>query len=259
MQQEHPKVADGLSDYLGISYYLYTTPHNYLVLGLFLLFSLLYLLEIKMLYATLGLFSFSLVIFSFYENNLAGCGELGLVSLIFLVQFIAYFRSYLNKSVDLNKERIQFPLQLLAAAYTLSALTKLRTSGIDWFTTDAENFAVHVMRYHYSAYVSYGLEWYRIKGEFIANFIVQHLLLVKIVLGGVIVLELAAFVLMRSKKHAFVYGMLILIFHTGVFVTINLFIPSFVVPLLALTVNPLYGFFQLFLTKQKPTYRQDYS
>lgn len=240
-QKDYSKVANGVCDYLGCSSYLYTAPYNCIIFGIFSLLSLMYLLEIKMVVATFGLFLVSLLVFSYYENYLGGCGELGLVSLIFFVQLIAYIRASFNGKLNLNKERIYFPLQLLAAAYTLTAVAKLRASGVDWFTSDAKNFAAHVLRYHYSAYVSYGVENFRIKGEIISDFIFNNLLVTKVALGAVLVLELSAFVLMLGKKFAFAYGVLIVFFHLGVLVIMNLFIPSFAISIIALSINPLYG------------------
>jgi hypothetical protein len=198
----------------------------------------LYIADIKMIVCTLLLFVISVLIFSIGESN-GMWGRNGLLSIIFMAQFIAYIFHYYGIGRSLNRNRVQFSLQAIAAVYTLAAISKINTSGINWLI-DSPNLALQVLKSFSYEYVTTGDVSYQVAGLSKANWIIQHPLLTKILLGGSLLLEAFSFLILINKKWAFFYGLLLLSMHVGIKVFLDLFFPCISMPMVAFCINPLY-------------------
>lgn len=198
----------------------------------------LYIADIKMIVSTLSLFMISVLIFSIGESN-GMWGRNGLLSLIFLAQFIAYIFHYNGIGLSLSRNRVQFSLQAIAAVYTLAAISKINTSGINWLT-DSPNLALQVLKSFNYEYITTGDVSYKVAGVSQANWIIQHPLLTKILLGGSLISEAFSFLILINKKWAFVYGLLLLSMHIGIKVFMDIFFPTISLPMVAFCINPLY-------------------
>jgi hypothetical protein len=201
--------------------------------------SLMYIFEIQFLLSSLLLFVLAVVILSIEEAN-GNPAENGLLSLVFFAQFLAYLFKKIKPDSNLVRNRMQFSAQIFAAAYVLSAISKLWNSGIGWFTTDAPKFALEVLRVFNSRYITYGDIAYRDRGYALAGFLIQHLLFTKVILALALLIELFAFVLMINKKLAFYYAFLLLALHLGIYLSLGIFFPTVMLPMMIFFINPLY-------------------
>src|ERR1043165_6650696 len=158
---------------------------------------LMYLFEVAMLVCLPLLAVVSFYLFSYLEA-VGLKGEYGLFSLTFLSQFIAYVRHKRNPATDLATERVHFPLQLIAAAYVLSAISKLWVSGLGWFNENAVNFAVQIYREYSSSYASSGQIAFEGLARDYSSFILQNVWLIKLLLGFCVLIEACAFIDRKS-------------------------------------------------------------
>lgn len=219
--------------------YFVTPPMNYIITVLLIGLSMLYVLEMEMLLCTFFIFCFIVIFMSLEESN-GNPAENGILSLIFFAQFLAYLIHAFNPTSKLADNRLQYTAQFFAAAYTLSAISKLSTSGVAWFTTDASKFPLEVMRVFYSNYVTYGNIQNYMNGIFISDFMLTHLLLTKLMLFFALLTESFAFMLMMNRKISFYYAILLLTVHIGIYLTMGIFFATFILPLIAFFINPLY-------------------
>lgn len=199
-----------------------------------LILSVLYIAERKMALTTLFMFVFSLIAFTLEESN-GILNRCGLYTLTFLAQSIAYFRN--NDS--LKAERIQFPVQIIAAGYFLSSISKLHQSGLYW-VTDAPYASIQMVKsYCYNYFDSGNVEALH-KGMAQSNFALQHQLLVKILFGCSLLFESFAWLAVRNKASAFVIGLLLTAMHIGILYFMNILIVAIFYPMLIFMVNPVY-------------------
>ncbi len=231
-------IHENLCSYIDCSF-VAQVPFNYLATATIVVLGVLYALELKMLWTLPILCVVCVLVFS-YAESLGMKGEYGLFSLFFLAQFIAYLRHHLNSTTDLKTERIQFPLQILAAAYTLSAISKLQTSGLGWVNDNAESFGLLVFREYLSAFSTTGDIQYAISGGNISSYLLEHLWMIKIILGLSVLLEGCSFILITGKRNASRYAILLIAMHIGIYLTMNLVLYTIVVSMVALTINPIY-------------------
>jgi hypothetical protein len=154
---------------------------------------------------------------------------------VFFVQALAYYR---NNST-LSEERIQFPIQIIAAGYMLAAISKLSEAGLHW-VTDSPRISLQILKgYSYTYFNTGDITAYKL-GMARAAFITQHKAMVEIVCGISLFLELFAWIAVKNKRTAFVYGLLLLAMHVGIFYFLNVFIGAVFYPMLVFMVNPLY-------------------
>lgn len=205
----------------------------------------LYVLEVGMMVCTFLLFTIGVFVYSIGESN-GVWGRIGILSLVFFAQFAAYALNYLGLSQKLNRNRVQFAIQIIAAVYTLAAISKIATSGIDWFI-NSPNISLQVLKSFNYQYVTNGNLQLQQQGTAMAEWIMTHPLLTKFLLCGSLVLEVFAFVLLINKTWAFVFGLLLLAMHKGMSIVMNIFFPSISLPMVIFCINPLYLVVVLFL------------
>lgn len=211
---------------------------KYALILVIIIASLLYLLEIKQMYTCLVLFSVSTFLFTVEESN-GILNRNGLFTFVFFAQFLAYLLHQYDSKSDIKKNRIQFSVQIIAAGYTLSALSKLYHSGIFWIQ-DGKRITLQILKSFYTVFVTEGdITWIR-KAENMVDFIENHPLIVSLLLGSSLFLELFALVSIKSKKHALIYGLFLLLMHLGIYIVMDITIGSIVYPMILFMINPYY-------------------
>jgi len=196
--------------------------------------ALLYIFEKWMTATTFFMFALSLVLFTLEESS-GIFNRHSLYTAIFLSQAFAYYR---NKPA-LSEERIQFPVQLIAGGYFLAAISKIRQSGFGWFT-EAPLASIQMIKGYSYAYFNTGDVKQFEKGMKHANFILEHKLLAQSLLAVSLFLELFAWVSLKNKTTAFIYGLLLTAMHIGIWYFMNILIGSIFYPMIIFMVNPLY-------------------
>lgn len=213
-------------------------PLQKVVLYLSVIIAWLYILEIKMLWTTLSMFIISMLVFTIEESN--GILERrGLLTFIFVAQFVAYLMSVFNEKSNVKQNRVQFSVQVVAAGYVLAGLSKLFQSGLGW-VTDGPKIVLQILKSHYYTYVDLGNEKWLIKGNQIVDFINNNTELLIVLLFFSLLIELLAFLAIFSKKHTIIYGFLLLSMHVGIYVVLEIAIVSIIFPMLIFMINPLY-------------------
>lgn len=210
------------------SHYTFVT---FLVISVTL--SILYLLEKWMFITTLLMFLTSLLFFTLEESN----GILnynGLYTMIFLVQAFAYFRN--NDNIKI--ERVQFPIQIIAAGYMLAGIAKLKESGLSWIT-EAPQASIQILKNYCYAYFDTGDIHYMDKGMKLANFVLENVFFAKMLFAISLFLELFAWIAIKNKQTALIYGLLLTAMHIGILYIMHILIFSIFMPMLIFLVNPL--------------------
>jgi hypothetical protein len=211
---------------------------KYALILVIIIASLFYLLEIKQMYTCLVIFSVSTFLFTIEESN-GILNRNSLITFVFFAQFLAYlFYQYDSKS-NIKKNRIQFSIQVIAAGYTLSALSKLYHSGIFWIQ-DGQKITLQILKSFYTLFVNHGDVKLLSKAENMVTFIEINPVLISILLGGSLFLELFALLSIKNKKYALVYGVLLALMHLGIYIVMDIAIGSIVYPMILFMVNPFY-------------------
>lgn len=200
--------------------------------------ALLYLFEIKVLYTSFIIFLFSLIFFTIEESN--GILERrGLLTFVFFAQFLAYFIHRIKKESNLNKNRMQFSVQVIVAGYTLAALSKLVNSGLSW-VVDGKRITLQILKSHYYEYFSQGDLNYLTKGYELVSQLQNLSWLIIVVLTFSLILELFSSVALISKRATLAYGILLLLMHIGIYWVMEIAITAILFPMLIFMINPLY-------------------
>ena len=194
----------------------------------------LYIAEKWMIATTFLMFLLSLVLFTMEES----CGiqnRKGLVTMIFFAQSIAYLRN----NHHLNEERIQFPIQIIAAGYFLAGLSKIKDSGLHW-VLDGPQISLQVMKSYSFSYFDTGNITELNKGINYSEFILHHTTILGVILSTSLVFELFAWLAVKNKLWAFIAGILLTAMHIGIFFSMDILIRGVFYPMVVFFVNPLY-------------------
>lgn len=222
--------------------------YRYYVILLSILLVVMYLTETKMVFTSLAIFLLSVLVFSFEESN-GILNRFSVFSFIFFAQFIAYILLYLNPKYKVEKTCMQFSVQVIAAAYILSALSKLSTTGINWIFS-GQNMALQVIKSFQYAHITTGEENLMVKGLNIANFILNYPNLINLFLLLTILLELNVWLACQSKKAAFIYGCLLLAMHFFIYLLTNINLSAISYPMFIYFLFPVFINFGYFLLKK---------
>lgn len=208
-----------------------------LISAIALFLSIVYLLDFKMKWVTLGLFCVSVVIFTSEESS----GILkrnGTFSYLFLAQAFAY---WINKSnfVKLRYSRIQYSIQAVTVGYFLSGFSKLLDTGITW-PLDGARISLQILKsFHYEYYTTLDLNQLIKANEFV-QFLTESQNLMVIVLSATLVLELFALTAAINKGIARIYGFALLFMHIGIYYFMDVLITSFAFPMVIVLINPFF-------------------
>ncbi len=228
-------MPQGICKLIPCEFFLHGYPKYALILVM-ITASLFYLLEIKQMFTCLVIFIISTLLFSIEESN-GILNRNSLFTFVFFAQFLAYLLYHYDSKSDIKKNRIQFSVQVIAAGYTLSALSKLFHSGIFWIE-DGKRITLQILKSFYTMYVTDGDTKWVSKGENMVAFIENHPLIVSFLLGFSLFLELFALLSIKSKKHALMYGLLLTFMHLGIYIVMDIAIVSIVYPMLLFMINP---------------------
>lgn len=209
---------------------------NMVMLGLaiFLLFA--YLFEFKMCVTTLLLFVVSVYVFSLEESN-GILRRASLLSFVFFAQFLAYLLYYLKIMLSYQNNRIIFSIQAISAAYTLSAISKLTTSGFNWVFS-GKYIAIQIIKSYQYKFVTTGDTKMISDGEKIADFIINQPNLIVCLLSLTLLLEFFAFVACINKRASFLYGLALLIMHFIIYTIMKINLKTIWLPMALFFVLP---------------------
>lgn len=199
-----------------------------------LLLGVLYLSEKCMKYTTFLMFLISCLGFTLEESN-GVMNRCALYSMVFFAQSAAYFMG----GQDIKKKRIQFAVQVIAAGYFLAGVSKLLASGPGW-VTDAPNAAVQMIKNYAYEYYDSGSQTAMDMGYQQAQFVLDNKPVIIVLFAFSLLFELTAWVAMFSKRHAFVYGFLLLGMHMGILYFMDILIVAIFYPMLIVLLNPAY-------------------
>ncbi len=209
-----------------------------------------YIMEKQMIWTTLFLFLISVLVFTIEESNgIFRRNEL--FSFIFFSQFLSYVFKAKNIDSNIQKNRVQFSVQVIAIGYTLSAISKLNVSGLNW-VFDGKKMPLQIMKSYFYSYVNDGNNFFIQKGNEMIKTFNNNLYLVYFLLGFSLLLEFFAVISILNKKISFIYGLLLLVMHIGIFWVLDVAIKGIYIPMLIFMVNPLFLFW-IILKKIKNT------
>ncbi len=201
--------------------------------------SFLYIFEKKMLFSVFFLALFSTFAFTLEVSN-GVLGRNGIFSGILWVQFFVYFTKHFKPNFNLKKNRLLYTLQVIAACYVLSAISKISTAGLFGWAREGKYIAIQILKNHKYEYVSTGEVAILQKGQELIEPIIMYPNLIEFILFSSLLLELFAFLMPISKKTALIYGLLLRSMHFGIFIIMDIHIASFVMSLTAFAINPIY-------------------
>jgi hypothetical protein len=194
----------------------------------------------KWMIASLTILSIASLLCLSYEQSSGITTETGMISLFFIAQLVAYGMKWINNGLDLEKYRLQFPKQIVVAVYTLSGISKLIMSGTDWFTKDSSKFALEVFRVHYTRFSATGIDYYLYKGQWISAFLMDHPFILSLILFISLALEIFSGLLLINQRVALLYGFLLLLFHLGILIALDISYPTIMWPMVVACINPLF-------------------
>lgn len=213
---------------------------SFIVLGVF------YILEKQMKIVLFLLFMLTLYVFSAHESY-GVQSRTGIIPLVFLAQFIAYLKLPVFKNAILEKTRIFYSIQVIAASYTLSALSKLKTSGFSWFI-DSKYMVLQMLKSNQMKYFDGVIEESELM-DYKMNWVLEYPVFFSIMLLAALLIELTCALALINNKTKILYGILLLAMHIGIAFLFKIVIFSFVSLVLIFFLNPLYLVSKLFIKK----------
>jgi len=199
-----------------------------------------YISEKHMIWITLFLFLISVLVFTIEESN-GIFRRNDLFSFIFFSQFLSYIFKAKNIDSNIQKNRVQFSVQVIAIGYTLSAISKLSASGLNW-VFDGRKMPLQIMKSFFYSFVNDGNNFFIQKGNEMIKTFNNNLYLIYFLLGFSLFLEFFAVVSIFNKKISFIYGLLLLVMHIGIYWVLDIAIKGIYIPMLIFMVNPLFLF-----------------
>lgn len=229
--------------------FLGTTPGFTLFVVLAGILFTLYLLEKKMVVVTIGLGVITQLVLNLeLSNGIRSRG--GVVTMLFYSQAVAYIANYV-RFIECNykKYRIQFPIQIIAASYVLSALSKLRESGIGWIT-EGRHIPLVMLKSYYHYYADTGNKAVLQNGQEFAYSLFANVNVIYLLLTITLILEFFAFLALINRRVTLVYGLLLLGMHIGMRYILNITLVLVAIPMIIFFINPFYYLF-IFFTKSR--------
>ena len=217
---------------------LYTSIGKIFLYATLFVSCIFYLLEKRMVLTTLTLFVLSCIIISYHESNGFFFRATSL-SAVLGAQFFAYALHYFKPNFDVNKYRVHFAVQIIAASYTLAAIAKLKATGLGW-ADEGGLFSIQVMKNYSYLYFDTGSLTFLEHGKEIARSFIAHKELVKILLTGALLLELFCFAAVINNKVRVVYGFALLAMHIGIDMAMGIGVGIISKPMVVFFINPLY-------------------
>jgi hypothetical protein len=202
-----------------------------------MMLALLYVLEIRMKWTCLLMFAVSLVVFS-YEQSVGIYNRTATFTALFMVQALAYIFTQ-----DKAANRLRFSVQIIAATYTLSGLSKLTESGWRW-VTDAPYLLLQMKKGAYQHYYAAGDAGFLVEKQAYVDFFTRYPGLLVFLLGTVLLAELSAVLMLTGKRMALIYGVILTGMHIGIYLFMDILIRPIAYPMCIILLNPLYRLYQ---------------
>ena len=184
-----------------------------------------YLLDVKMATITL-LLSILLCFLGVVEEGNGFQARSELMAVVFFAQFLAYSKYFDQKKIAQN--RVQFSVQVIAAAYFLSALAKIQDSRLMWIF-DAQYLPVQILKsVHFNEVTNPdSAEWCRQ----VAEWMLLHPYIVTFLISSAFFFEVFVFIAIFSKRNAFVWGVLLISMHVGISYTMDIVLKYIAYPM----------------------------
>jgi hypothetical protein len=199
----------------------------------------MYVLEKHMIFVTALLAILTCIIISFQESN--GIYQRAtLLTVIWAVQSFAYITYKFNNKFNLVFYRQQYPVQIIAAAYTLAAVSKLYQSGLSWPLQGAEFLPLQIIKGFSFDYFSWGEPHIMERGRYISTLMLDHPNSVKALLTTTMLLEFFCFIAIIKPSVRFIYGIGLLVMHIGILYAMNVLVLSIAAPMAIFFINPLF-------------------
>ncbi len=199
-------------------------------------FSVLYILEKQMLLSLTVLSALSVLVFSAGESN-GIAGRCEILSAVLIAQLVAYIKhKRTGDNEALAQDRIQYSVQIIAAAYILAAISKLRGAGIGWVLQNKQ-LAIHAKSGFLRPGVHYGTDVLQQYADMIFSLFWNHPVLTAVLLTLALVIEGAAFVCFWGKRYTHLYGILLAVFHLSLFILMFVFVPPVLLCVFVFVLN----------------------
>lgn len=211
---------------------------RYIIIAMAMTLTLMYLLERKMQFTTLGIFLISVFTFSLEESN-GILNRYSLLSFVFFAQYLAYLIPLYYPKTDHTQLRFTFSIQAVVAAYVLSAISKLTVSGMDW-VSNSKYLSLQILKSHYYKYVTNADPNYINLGNKFVSFVQDNHTFIAALLTASLILELFAWISIGSKKRAIIYGSLLMLMHIGIKLFMDISLVGISRPMFIFMVNPLF-------------------
>lgn len=225
----NPFTPNPFFDFIDYSYMTIMWVKVFIFLTCVLL-SVGYILEVKMFITTLSVTLLSYLVFSYEEAN-GEHNRTAIFTAVFLAQTVAY-------AFKKTHFKIQFSKQIVAAIYTISAISKLKASGIGWIT-DSKFLLLQISKESYCWYFNTGSELLLNRDKLYMHIIVNYPWILQLFMTLVLALELFAIIILINERVARIYGWLLLLMHVGIFLLMNVIVPPIVLMMVAILLNPL--------------------
>ncbi|MEY4659586.1 MAG: hypothetical protein RJB36_1352 [Bacteroidota bacterium] len=197
-----------------------------------------YVYGTKQQLATLVISIISLLIFTMEESS-GVFSRVSLLTLVWMVQFLAYVISA-NKPEDRHHRIIHASLQMIVAAYLLSAYSKWSSSGWHW-VSDAKNLDLQVLKGFYFHWADNGNLSQIHKGNEMIQVVHQNQWLINLVLWFSLLLESFVFLMLWNRNATRIFGYMLVCMHIGIYVIMGgILILPVIMPMVIFTLNPLY-------------------
>ena len=220
--------------------FLTLSPFSYIISLVAIILTGLYLLERQMLIVTFMMSLLGVVVFSIEASNGLHGRKEG-VSMLFIVQFLAYLRYYLagrdfKNSTTQHNIAMFYSVQIVAVIFVLAAVAKLEVSGIRW-VIDSPTIAVRLLRALCMRTMDTGYAVFEQYGRFMSQRIIDNPNIVRVGFGFVLLAELFSFCAIFSRKWAWRYGILLVLINIGFVVLLGIVISFYFLPILAFLIN----------------------
>ncbi len=216
------------------------SPLSYIICIAAIILTVLYLLEKQMLIVTFIMSLLAVIVFSIEASNGLHGRKEG-VSMLLIVQFIAYLRYYFadrdfKNSTTPHNIAMFYSVQIVAIIFVLAAIAKLEVSGIRW-VIDSPTIAVRLLRALCMRTIDTGYPMFEQYGRFMSQRIIDNPNIVRVGFGFVLLAELFSFCAIFSRKWAWRYGILLVLINIGFVVLLGIVISFYFLPILAFLVN----------------------
>ena len=179
-----------------------------------------------------------------------------IIALVLLGQFCAYcwcsFLKLRKQPLDIKSNltnhdlAVYFTQQAIAAAYVVAGIMKLINPSFVWrmglpipagWIRDLPLIAVGIIKTHSQQYYSNLSAETLERGNIIANWIISHPNLTRIIFSGGLFLELLAFLILLNRTWSFLIGLSLILMHWGILEVMQLKFDNNIYVLLIYTVN----------------------